>query len=67
MITIVFNGEPHSFEHSLLSEVLTEITDINIQCCAIALNQHFIPRSEYANTVLKKNDQLELLTPMQGG
>lgn len=34
---------------------------------AIALNQHFVARSQYANTPLKANDKIELLTPMSGG
>ncbi len=34
---------------------------------AIALNQHFIPRTQYACTALQAGDDLELLAPMSGG
>jgi thiamine biosynthesis protein ThiS len=33
----------------------------------VALNQNFIPRALYANTVLQANDDIELLSPMAGG
>ena len=33
----------------------------------IALNQNFIARSQYESTVLKANDNIEMLAPMAGG
>lgn len=33
----------------------------------IALNQNFIPRSLYDQTLLKTGDKIELLSPMAGG
>ena len=33
----------------------------------IALNQTFVPRSQYASTQLQDNDAIELLAPMAGG
>ena len=33
----------------------------------IALNQTFVPRSQYSNTQLQDNDVIELLSPMAGG
>ena len=34
---------------------------------AVAINQLFIPRSDYEKTVLTPGDSIEILTPMQGG
>ncbi|GAA0207725.1 hypothetical protein GCM10009123_14030 [Kangiella japonica] len=34
---------------------------------AVAVNMEFVPRSLYAETVLKANDKLEIVEPMQGG
>lgn len=34
---------------------------------AVALNMEFVPRSLYVETVLKENDKLEIVEPMQGG
>ena len=34
---------------------------------AIAVNDTFIPRSDYESTILNDGDRVELLIPMQGG
>lgn len=34
---------------------------------AIALNQQFIPRTQYTGIELKTGDDIELLVPMSGG
>lgn len=34
---------------------------------AVAVNMEFIPRSLYAETVLKDKDKIEIVQPMQGG
>lgn len=34
---------------------------------AVAVNHHYIPRHQYANTLLQEGDRIVLITPMQGG
>jgi len=34
---------------------------------AIAINKTFIPQINYHNTILKQNDEIEIVIPMQGG
>ncbi|GAA4346167.1 sulfur carrier protein ThiS [Kangiella taiwanensis] len=34
---------------------------------AVAVNMEFVPRSLYGETVLKENDKVEIVQPMQGG
>ncbi|MHC9512019.1 sulfur carrier protein ThiS [Kangiella sp. M94] len=34
---------------------------------AIAVNMEFVPRSLYAETMLKEDDRVEIVLPMQGG
>ncbi|MBD3654590.1 sulfur carrier protein ThiS [Kangiella sp.] len=34
---------------------------------AIAVNMEFVPRSLYAETMLKDSDRVEIVLPMQGG
>ncbi len=34
---------------------------------AIAVNMEFVPRSLYAETMLKEGDRIEIVLPMQGG
>ncbi len=35
--------------------------------CAVARNLEFVPRSEYANTTLGEDDDIEIVLPRQGG
>lgn len=34
---------------------------------ALALNENFVPKSQYADTILNENDRIEIVAPMQGG
>lgn len=34
---------------------------------AVALNLQFVPRAQYASTVLHDGDRLEIITPITGG
>jgi len=66
MINIVFNGETKQVQSGVLAACLDEVRE-NKRPCAVAVNQVFVPRSEYASTVLQEGDRVELLVPMQGG
>lgn len=81
MISININGTSHTLEKgSTLSQAL-DILNINttdnqksdaddklkFKDFVIALNQTFIPRSQYQQTKLHNNDTVELLSPMAGG
>ncbi len=81
IISININGISHDLEEgSTLSQAL-DILNINtinnpnsdvkdklkFTDFVIALNQVFIPRSQYPQTRLHNNDTVELLSPMAGG
>ena len=34
---------------------------------ALALNENFVPKSQYADTLINENDCIEIVAPMQGG
>jgi len=34
---------------------------------AVAVNRQFVARSQYAQTILKEQDQIDIIQPMQGG
>lgn len=34
---------------------------------AVAINQEFVPKSQYDTTFLKAGDRVDVVTPMQGG
>lgn len=53
-------------EPATLADLAEQHTDPE-QAYALALNDQFIPRSNYATIELKEGDRVELLIPMQGG
>ena len=69
-IQITCNGETHSVEsNSCLTQVLQTLgyqTDTN-KSFAVAVNNSFIPRSDYDKVEVSAEDQLEVIGPMQGG
>ena len=63
---VIVNGEHREIasDHvdALLSELEYEGTHF-----AIALNFDVLPRSQWAQTRLKNGDEIEIITPRQGG
>jgi sulfur carrier protein len=63
---VIVNGEQREIaSHSvdaLLGELEYEGTHF-----AIALNYDVLPKSRWAETALKNGDQIEIITPRQGG
>jgi sulfur carrier protein len=63
---VIVNGEQREIASvrvdALLSELEYEGTHF-----AIALNFDVLPRSRWAQTQLKNGDQIEIITPRQGG
>lgn len=53
-------------ENSSLAELLVQKGYEN-KACAIAVNNHFIPMEKYQITLLKENDCVDVIVPMQGG
>ncbi len=63
---IVINQEPRELPEGM---TLAEAVDL-LQLSgpfAVAVNQEFVPRSQYAQVLLREGDQLEILTPAAGG
>ncbi len=64
---ITLNGAQQTIEtESKISDLLAA-KGYDGKIVAIAVNQTFIPRSNYDTHTLKKGDDIEILAPMQGG
>jgi len=63
---VIVNGEPREIDSlsvdTLLSELEYEGTHF-----AIALNYDVLPRAKWGQTPLKHGDEIEIITPRQGG
>ena len=68
-ISIRINGKDTSIapQCSISQALDTRLETTSPESYVIALNQNFIPRSQYETTMLNQGDELELLSPMAGG
>lgn len=67
MIPIFVNGKTEQINAgSNLQEFLAQLK-YSPQSFAIAVNEHFIPRSAYGTVTLQINDRIEIVCPIQGG
>jgi thiamine biosynthesis protein ThiS len=63
---LIVNGEPREIVSSSIEALLREL-DYEGTHFAIAVNFDVVPKSQWAATPLKTGDEIEIITPRQGG
>ena len=63
---VIVNGEPREISSDRVDALLGEL-DYEGSHFAIAVNYDVLPKSRWAETQLKSGDQIEIITPRQGG
>jgi sulfur carrier protein len=63
---VTVNGEPREILSASVDALLSEL-DYEGTHFAIALNYDVLPKSRWAETRLKTGDEIEIITPRQGG
>ena len=63
---VTVNGEQREIQASHVGALLQEL-EFEGTHCAIAINYDVVPRSQWAATALKAGDEIEIITPRQGG
>ena len=63
---VIVNGESREIAAGSIAALLTEL-DYEGTHFAIALNYDVVPKSRWAETHLKSGDEIEIITPRQGG
>ncbi|WP_315775976.1 MULTISPECIES: sulfur carrier protein ThiS [unclassified Bradyrhizobium] len=63
---VTVNGEARDIAATSVAALLSEL-DYEGTHFAIALNYDVVPRSRWAETALKAGDEIEIITPRQGG
>ena len=63
---VTVNGEPREIAASHVDALLAEL-DYEGAHFAIAVNYDVVPKSRWAETPLKAGDEIEIITPRQGG
>jgi sulfur carrier protein len=63
---VIVNGEAREIASARVDALLGEL-DYEGTHFAIALNFDVLPRSRWAETALNNGDEIEIITPRQGG
>ena len=63
---VIVNGEPREIGSDSVDALLREL-DYEGTHFAIAVNFDVLPKSRWAETALKAGDEIEIITPRQGG
>ena len=63
---VIINGEAREISSASVDALLGEL-DYEGTHFAIALNFDVVPRSRWAQTLLRNGDEIEIITPRQGG
>ena len=63
---VIVNGEQREISASSITALLSEL-EYEGTHFAIALNYDVLPKSRWAQTALKAGDEIEIITPRQGG
>jgi sulfur carrier protein len=63
---VIVNGEPREISSASVDALLAEL-EYEGSHFAIALNYDVLPKSRWAETPLQAGDEIEIITPRQGG
>ena len=63
---VIINGEQREISSARIDALLGEL-EYEGTHFAIALNYDVLPKSRWAETALKAGDEIEIITPRQGG
>jgi sulfur carrier protein len=63
---VIINGEERQIAAMSVAALLSEL-DYEGTHFAVAVNYDVLPRSRWAETQLKAGDEIEIITPRQGG
>lgn len=67
MITILLNGNDKQLESNTSITQLLELLDLTEKRLAVEINQQIIARSDFSNTTLQSNDNVEIVQAIGGG
>jgi sulfur carrier protein len=65
-LRVIINGEAREIAATHVDALLGEL-DYEGTHFAIAVNYDVLPKSRWAETALKAGDEIEIITPRQGG
>lgn len=66
-ISITVNGESQEVLSQLTVQDLLLAQEYTADEIAVAVNTQFIPRSKYNSYIIKAEDKIDIVSPIQGG
>ncbi len=66
-MNVTVNGKPMELPEGLTIDALLVRLNVQREYTAVALNREVAPKRDYAETVLKEGDKVEIVRPMGGG
>ncbi len=67
MLTLKINGEAQSFPRNTLLMGILNALSYNPQQVAVAINLTFVPRAQFETHAINDQDDIEILSAIQGG
>ena len=64
---ITLNGQPCTLDTALSITELLSAQGFEGKTVAVAVNNTFVPKSAHETHMIKDNDRIEVVAPMQGG
>lgn len=64
---IILNGRPHEWPRELSIEQLLQDLALDSRLVAVELNRLVIKRGRYADTLVRENDEVEIVSFVGGG
>jgi sulfur carrier protein len=66
-VEILFNGKPRETDENTTLATLLDQLNLASRNVAVEVNLEVVPRAEHGDYVLRKGDQLEVVTLVGGG
>ena len=67
MIQVTINGEPKELEANLTITQMLKALGYDNQWLGVAVNTEFVSKTAHDTTIIQEGDQIEILSPIQGG
>ncbi len=64
---IIINGEVRLIDQVQTLGQLLDCLEQDLDYCAVALNEAFVPKARYDSTPVKEMDSIEIVAPQAGG
>lgn len=67
MIKVYLNGESSTLSDSLSLDIALDKWGYQNDCYAVAVNETFVPRSQYSQHLIQEGDTIDVVSPLEGG